>query len=53
MEWKMRMIAQRELDGKLKPFLAGRRVHRPYEGWLRAVRKALELQRERWPRICG
>ncbi|MGO9318365.1 MAG: helix-turn-helix domain-containing protein [Terracidiphilus sp.] len=37
----MRMIAQRELDGKLKPFLAGRRVHRPYEGWLRAVRKAL------------
>jgi predicted DNA-binding mobile mystery protein A len=43
MEWKMQMIAQRELDRELKPFLMARRVHRPSGGWLRAVRKALGL----------
>jgi predicted DNA-binding mobile mystery protein A len=43
MEWKMQMIAQRELDRQLRPFLMARRVHRPYGGWLRAVRKALGL----------
>jgi predicted DNA-binding mobile mystery protein A len=43
MEWKMRMIAQRELDRQLRPFLMARRVHRPYGGWLRTVRKALGL----------
>jgi predicted DNA-binding mobile mystery protein A len=43
MEWKMQMIAQRELDRQLRPFLTARRVHRPYGGWLRAVRKALGL----------
>jgi predicted DNA-binding mobile mystery protein A len=43
MEWKMQMIAQRELDRQLRPFLMARRVHRPLGGWLRAVRKALGL----------
>jgi predicted DNA-binding mobile mystery protein A len=43
MEWKMQMIAQRELDRQLRPLLTARRVHRPYGGWLRAVRKALGL----------
>jgi predicted DNA-binding mobile mystery protein A len=43
MEWKMQMIAQRELDRQLRPFLTARRVHRPYGGWLRTVRKALGL----------
>jgi len=43
MEWKMQMIAQRELDRELKPFLMARRVYRPSGGWLRAVRKALGL----------
>jgi predicted DNA-binding mobile mystery protein A len=43
MEWKMQMIAQRELDRQLRPFLMARRVHRPSGGWLRAVRKALGL----------
>jgi predicted DNA-binding mobile mystery protein A len=43
MEWKMQVLAQRELDRELKPFLTTRRVHRPSEGWLRTVRKALGL----------
>jgi predicted DNA-binding mobile mystery protein A len=43
MEWKMQMIAQRELDRQLRPFLMSRRVHRPSGGWLRTVRKALGL----------
>jgi len=43
MEWKMQMIAQRELDRELRSFLIARRVHRPSGGWLRAVRKTLGL----------
>ncbi|MGD0682743.1 MAG: helix-turn-helix domain-containing protein [Terracidiphilus sp.] len=43
MEWKMQMIAQRELDRKLRSYLMARRVHRPSGGWLRAVRKAQGL----------
>ena len=43
MEWKMQVLAQRELDRELKPFLTTRRVYRPSEGWLRTVRKALGL----------
>ncbi|MGA3161385.1 MAG: hypothetical protein ABSC77_09225 [Terracidiphilus sp.] len=43
MEWKMQVIAQRDLDRELRPFLIARRVHRPSGGWLRTVRKALGL----------
>jgi predicted DNA-binding mobile mystery protein A len=43
MEWKMQVIAQRDLDRQLRPFLIARRVQRPSGGWLRTVRKALGL----------
>lgn len=43
MEWKMQVLAQRDLDHALKPFLMARKVHRPSGGWLRTVRKALGL----------
>jgi predicted DNA-binding mobile mystery protein A len=43
MEWKMQMIAQRELDRQLRSYLMARQVHRPSGGWLREVRKALGL----------
>ncbi|HME57763.1 MAG TPA: hypothetical protein VKF63_05450 [Terracidiphilus sp.] len=43
MVWKMQVLAQRELDRALKPFLMARKVHRPSDGWLRTVRKALGL----------
>ncbi len=41
MEWKMQVLAQKDLDRELRPFLTARRVHRPSGGWLRTVRKAL------------
>jgi predicted DNA-binding mobile mystery protein A len=43
MEWQMKVVAQRDLDRELRPFLTARRVHRPSGGWLRTVRKALGL----------
>jgi len=43
MEWQMKVVAQKDLDRELRPFLTARRVHRPSGGWLRAVRKALGL----------
>src|SRR5271157_542579 len=43
MVWKMQVLAQRELDRALKPFLMARKVYRPSDGWLRTVRKALGL----------
>jgi len=43
MVWKMQVIAQKDLDRELRPFLTARRVHRPSGGWLRTVRKALGL----------
>ena len=43
MEWQMKVVAQKDLDRELRPFLTARRVHRPSGGWLRTVRKALGL----------
>ena len=43
MEWQMKVVAQRDLDRELRPFLTARRVHRSSGGWLRTVRKALGL----------
>ena len=46
MEWQMKVVAQRDLDRELRPFLTARRVHRPSGGWLRTVRKQVKRNRK-------